>query len=116
MPGDPVQPTSPAPRRTDRPDGTPPSPHSSAPPTSSPPAAPKAARPVRELTGGHGTHVVLDAVGHMLTYEQAIGIVRRGGIISRVGVPQYEEAPIGFGGLFRHDLRLAGGPEPTSRN
>lgn len=46
----------------------------------------------------------------MLTYEQAIGIVRRGGIISRVGVPQYEEAPIGFGGLFRHDLRLAAWP------
>ncbi len=57
----------------------------------------------------------LDAVGHLLAYEQAIGIARRGGI-SRVGVPQYEEAPIGFGGLFRHDLRPAGDPAPTSRN
>ena len=68
---------------------------------------------VRELTGGHGTHVVVDAVGYRLAYDQAIGVARRGGVISRVGVPQYEEAPIGFGSLFRHNLRLAGGPAPT---
>ncbi|MGI5502293.1 zinc-binding dehydrogenase [Lentzea sp. CA-135723] len=68
---------------------------------------------VRELTGGHGTHVVIDAVGARLAYEQALGVVRRGGVISRVGVPQYEEAPVGFGSLFRHNIRLAGGPAPT---
>ncbi|MFA3835468.1 hypothetical protein [Streptomyces aureus] len=34
-------------------------------------------------------------------------------MISRVGVPQYEEAPIGFGSLFRPNLRLAGGPAPV---
>lgn len=68
---------------------------------------------VRELTGGHGTHVVLEAVGHLPAYEQALGVVRPGGVISRVGVPQYEEAPIGFGSLFRHNIRLAGGPAPV---
>lgn len=68
---------------------------------------------VRELTGGHGTHAVLEAVGHRPAYDQAVGVVRRGGIISRVGVPQYEEAPIGFGSLFRHNIRLAGGPAPV---
>ncbi|MFF1568624.1 zinc-binding dehydrogenase [Streptomyces sp. NPDC058293] len=68
---------------------------------------------VRELTGGHGTHVVLEAVGNMPAYQQALGVVRPGGVISRVGVPQYEEAPIGFGSLFRHNLRLAGGPAPV---
>ncbi|MFJ8791517.1 zinc-dependent alcohol dehydrogenase family protein [Streptomyces sp. NPDC102462] len=68
---------------------------------------------VRELTGGHGTHVVLECVGNMPAYEQATGIVRPGGVISRVGVPQYEEAPIGFGSLFRHNIRLAGGPAPV---
>ena len=40
-------------------------------------------------------------------------MVRPGGIISRVGVPQYEEAPIGFGSLFGKNARLAGGPAPV---
>ncbi|NUO41445.1 MAG: IMP dehydrogenase, partial [Streptomyces sp.] len=44
---------------------------------------------------------------------QSVGVVRPGGVISRVGVPQYEEAPIGFGSLFRHNIRLAGGPAPV---
>jgi threonine dehydrogenase-like Zn-dependent dehydrogenase len=68
---------------------------------------------VRELTDGHGTHVVIEAVGNMPAYQQAFGVVRPGGVISRVGVPQYEEAPIGFGSLFRHNVRLAGGPAPA---
>ncbi|MEU6678956.1 alcohol dehydrogenase catalytic domain-containing protein [Streptomyces sp. NPDC046925] len=68
---------------------------------------------VRDLTGGHGTHVVLEAVGNMPAYQQALGAVRPGGVISRVGVPQYEEAPVGFGSLFRHNIRLAGGPAPV---
>lgn len=68
---------------------------------------------VLDLTGGEGSHIVLEAVGHMPAYEQAIGIVRPGGIISRVGVPQYEDAPIGFGSLFGKNARLAGGPAPV---
>jgi threonine dehydrogenase-like Zn-dependent dehydrogenase len=68
---------------------------------------------VRELTGGHGAHVVLEAVGHLPAYEQAYGVVRPGGVISRVGVPQYEEAPIGFGSLFGPNITLTGGPAPA---
>ncbi|RKN44986.1 zinc-binding dehydrogenase [Streptomyces hoynatensis] len=68
---------------------------------------------VRELTGGEGTHVVLECVGTRSAYEQALGIVRRGGVVSRVGIPQYEDAPVGFGSLFRHNIRLAGGPAPV---
>jgi threonine dehydrogenase-like Zn-dependent dehydrogenase len=68
---------------------------------------------VRQLTGGRGTHVVLEAVGHMPAYEQAYGVVRPGGTISRVGVPQYEEAPVGFGSLFGGNITLTGGPAPT---
>ncbi|WP_218154951.1 alcohol dehydrogenase catalytic domain-containing protein [Agromyces sp. CF514] len=68
---------------------------------------------VMELTGGEGSHVVLEAVGHMPAYEQAYGIVRPGGVISRVGVPQYEEAPIGFGSLFGRNATLTGGPAPV---
>ncbi|CCH87422.1 Alcohol dehydrogenase GroES domain protein [Modestobacter italicus] len=65
---------------------------------------------VLELTGGRGTHAVLECVGHRPAYDQAVGTVRAGGVISRVGVPQYEEAPIGFGSLFGRNVRLAGGP------
>jgi len=68
---------------------------------------------VRDLTGGFGTEVVLEAVGHMPAYEQAIGVVRPGGTISRVGVPQYDDAPVGFASLFGGNIRLAGGPAPT---
>lgn len=32
------------------------------------------------------------------------------GIISRVGVPQYEEAPVGFGSLSGKNAGLTGGP------
>ncbi len=68
---------------------------------------------VRDLTGGHGTHVVLEAVGHLPAYEQAYGVVRAGGTISRVGVPQYDEAPVGFASLFGGNVTLTGGPAPT---
>ncbi|MER7687206.1 alcohol dehydrogenase catalytic domain-containing protein [Streptomyces sp. NPDC097610] len=67
---------------------------------------------VRELTGG-GSPIVVEAVGHRPAYEQAYGVVRPGGTISRVGAPQYEEAPIGFGSLFGHNITLTGGPAPA---
>ncbi|HEY1134705.1 MAG TPA: alcohol dehydrogenase catalytic domain-containing protein [Nocardioides sp.] len=68
---------------------------------------------VLELTGGLGSQVVVEAVGHLPAYEQSYGVVRPGGVISRVGVPQYEEAPIGFASLFGKNARLAGGPAPV---
>jgi threonine dehydrogenase-like Zn-dependent dehydrogenase len=68
---------------------------------------------VRDLTAGDGTHVVIEAVGHMPAYEQAVGAVRPGGVISRVGVPQYDNAPVGFGSLFGRNITLTGGPAPA---
>jgi threonine dehydrogenase-like Zn-dependent dehydrogenase len=68
---------------------------------------------VRSLTGGQGTRIVLEAVGHMPAYEQAYGIVRPGGTISRVGVPQYKDAPVGYASLFGKNVTLTGGPAPT---
>ncbi len=67
---------------------------------------------VRELTGGDGTHAVLEAVGYRAAYEQALGVVRAGGVISRVGVPQYDDGPIGWG-LFGGNVTLTGGPAPV---
>ena len=68
---------------------------------------------VLELTGGEGSHVVIEAVGHAAAYEQAFGIVRVGGAVSRVGVPQFDGAPPGFGSLFWKNVRLTGGPAPV---
>lgn len=67
---------------------------------------------VRDLTSG-GSQIVLEAVGHMPAYEQAVGVVRPGGAISRVGVPQYDEAPVGFGSLFGPNVTLTGGVAPA---
>ncbi len=67
---------------------------------------------VRELTGGDGAHVVIDAVGHLPAYEQALGVVRPGGRVSRVGVPQYETGPIGVA-QFAHNITITGGVAPV---
>ena len=68
---------------------------------------------VRELTRGDGTHAVLECVGHLDAYEQALGVVRAGGIIGRVGVPQYEVGPIGINTMFMRNITLSGGPAPV---
>ena len=68
---------------------------------------------VMELTRGEGSHIVLEAVGHMPAYQQAYRVVRPGGVISRVGVPQYQDAPVGFASLFGKNVTLTGGPAPV---
>ncbi len=67
---------------------------------------------VRELTGGDGTHVVLEAVGYLDAFEQALGVVRPGGAVSRVGVPQYREGPIGRV-QFNRNVTITGGVAPV---
>jgi threonine dehydrogenase-like Zn-dependent dehydrogenase len=67
---------------------------------------------VKELTGGDGTHVVLEAVGLKSAIEMAIGVVRDGGVISRVGAPQFSEVPIGFPEFMRN-ITLTGGVAPA---
>ncbi|GHH39640.1 zinc-dependent alcohol dehydrogenase family protein [Lentzea cavernae] len=67
---------------------------------------------VRELTGGDGTHAVLECVGLKPAIETAFGIVRNGGSVSRVGVPQYPDVPAGFGEFFRN-ITLTGGVAPA---
>ncbi len=67
---------------------------------------------VRELTGGDGTHRVLECVGSKQALQTAFGVARDGGVVSRVGVPQYEEGPIGFDMVMRN-LTLTGGAAPA---
>lgn len=67
---------------------------------------------VMDLTGGEGSHVVIEAVGLLPALEQSVGIVRPGGVISRVGVPQYDDAPVGRQ-LFSKNATITGGPAPV---
>ncbi|WP_024287327.1 zinc-dependent alcohol dehydrogenase family protein [Cellulomonas sp. KRMCY2] len=67
---------------------------------------------VRDLTGGDGTHAVLECVGTRAAVETAIGVTRDGGVIGRVGAPQYTDVPMDFGTLMRN-ITLTGGVAPA---
>ncbi|HJP78403.1 MAG TPA: alcohol dehydrogenase catalytic domain-containing protein [Pseudonocardiaceae bacterium] len=67
---------------------------------------------VRELTGGDGTHTVLECVGLRPAIETAFGVVRDGGTVSRVGAPQYPDVPADFD-VFLRNITLTGGVAPA---
>jgi threonine dehydrogenase-like Zn-dependent dehydrogenase len=67
---------------------------------------------VRELTGGDGTHAVIECVGTEQSLVTAVGVVRAGGIISRLGVSQYTQVPMGFDTMLRN-ITLTGGAAPA---
>jgi threonine dehydrogenase-like Zn-dependent dehydrogenase len=67
---------------------------------------------VRELTGGDGTHTVLECVGTLPAMEMALGVARDGGVVSRVGAPQYIDMPFGFDHFWRN-ITLTGGVAPA---
>jgi threonine dehydrogenase-like Zn-dependent dehydrogenase len=67
---------------------------------------------VRELTGGHGVHSVLECVGLDESIRTAIGIARPGGAVGRVGVPQGETMPASLP-AFYNNVKVGGGPAPV---
>jgi threonine dehydrogenase-like Zn-dependent dehydrogenase len=67
---------------------------------------------VRELTGGDGTHAVLECVGTSDAIATALGVVRDGGVVGRVGASQYTDVPMDFGTLMRN-ITLTGGVAPA---
>jgi hypothetical protein len=67
---------------------------------------------VRELTGGDGTRTVLECVGTRQAIEMSLGVVRDGGVVGRVGAPQYAEVPMDFGTVMRN-ITLTGGVAPA---
>lgn len=67
---------------------------------------------VRELTGGHGVHSVLECVGSGPAMDTALGIVRPGGAIGRVGVPHYGPIDVS-GAVFFQNVIVGGGPAPV---
>ena len=67
---------------------------------------------VRELTGGHGAHSVLECVGSEQATLTAVSIARPGGAVGRVGVPHYEAIPAA-GPTFFGNVTVGGGPAPV---
>jgi hypothetical protein len=67
---------------------------------------------VRALTNGLGAHSVLECVGHGQSTETALGIVRAGGAVGRVGVPQHDTLPAAQETFYRN-ITIAGGPAPV---
>lgn len=67
---------------------------------------------VRELTGGFGVHSVLECVGTDQAMRTAIGIVRPGGAVGRVGVPHYETTAA-WETSFYGNVTISGGPAPV---
>jgi threonine dehydrogenase-like Zn-dependent dehydrogenase len=67
---------------------------------------------VRELTGGHGAHSVLECVGTKDATLTSVEIARPGGAVGRVGVPHYEAIP-GAQKTFFKNVTVGGGPAPV---
>ena len=67
---------------------------------------------MQELTGGDGTLAALECVGTKQALERPSAWYATGGAISRVGVPQYEEGPVGPGMVMRN-ITLTGGACPA---
>jgi threonine dehydrogenase-like Zn-dependent dehydrogenase len=61
---------------------------------------------------GDGTHAVLECVGSKPALDTALGVVRDGGAISRVGLPQYTEGPLGPDLVLRN-ITITGGAAPA---
>jgi threonine dehydrogenase-like Zn-dependent dehydrogenase len=67
---------------------------------------------VRELTDGLGAQSVLECVGLEQATVTALSIVRPGGAVGRVGVPQEDAIPQGFATFFGN-VTISGGPAPA---
>jgi threonine dehydrogenase-like Zn-dependent dehydrogenase len=67
---------------------------------------------VRALTGGYGAHSVLECVGAEQAMLTALGVVRPGGAIGRIGVPHYAGIPA-TEQMFYDNISVGGGPAPV---
>jgi threonine dehydrogenase-like Zn-dependent dehydrogenase len=67
---------------------------------------------VHELTKGLGVQSVLECVGYEESTLTALSIVRPGGAVGRVGVPQSEVMPAVIPTFF-NNITISGGPAPA---
>ena len=67
---------------------------------------------VLEITSGLGAHSVLECVGLAQSTTTALRIVRPGGAIGRVGVPQETQIPVGDETFYKN-VPISGRPAPV---
>jgi len=67
---------------------------------------------VLALTGGLGAHSVLECVGLEQSTMTGLSIIRPGGAVGRVGVPQDERIPAADQTFYKN-VTIAGGPAPV---
>lgn len=72
----------------------------------------EAVEAVRGLTGGDGVRCVLECVGEEASFVTATKIVRAGGAIGRVGVPQFDSMAAARQ-TFRRNVTVSGGIAPA---
>ena len=75
-------------------------------PLSSLNAVKKALRKVRQILGG-GADAALECVGTEAAIEQALGVIHNGGRVGFVGVPHYNNRPLGS--TFAQNITVGGG-------
>ncbi|MEU8518335.1 zinc-dependent alcohol dehydrogenase family protein [Streptomyces sp. NBC_01216] len=68
---------------------------------------------VRELTGGHGAHAVIEAVGTEQSMRTAVAIARDGGSVGYVGVPHGSGTGLDLSVMFGRNISLRGGVAPV---
>lgn len=61
---------------------------------------------VRELTNGSGADVVIEAVGAAPTIQQAFDLVRRGGVVTLVGIASQPTIPLSTNRIVRSGLQV----------
>ncbi|PWG60647.1 zinc-dependent alcohol dehydrogenase family protein [Bifidobacterium catulorum] len=66
---------------------------------------------VLDMTGGYGADAVLECVGSKQSFDTALGLIRRGGVIGRVGLPH--DVEISAEGTFYGNIGIKGGPAPV---
>ncbi|KAA8817238.1 IMP dehydrogenase [Bifidobacterium callitrichos] len=66
---------------------------------------------VLSMTGGYGADAVLECVGSRQSFDTALGLIRRGGVIGRVGLPH--DVEISAEGTFYGNIGIKGGPAPV---
>jgi L-iditol 2-dehydrogenase len=61
---------------------------------------------VKSLTGGEGADVVLEAVGASATIRQTLDLVRRGGVVTLVGIASDDAIPLNTNAIVRRGVQV----------